>query len=101
VLDVFEEEHIIENAHQVGQYLIDSLKKMDSPHIKEVRGRGLMIGIDLDIPHKEVRQQLIHEEHCFTGCAGTNTLRLLPPLCLTKEEADDFITKLTKILQSI
>lgn len=101
VLDVFEEEDIIENAHQVGQYLIDSLKKMDSPHIKEVRGRGLMIGIDLDIPHKEVRQQLIHEEHCFTGCAGTNTLRLLPPLCLTKEEADDFITKLTKILQSI
>ena len=67
-------------------------------HITDIRGRGLMIGIELDIPHKDVRQPLIYQEHCFTGCAGTNILRLLPPLCLTKAEADDFIERLTKAL---
>ena len=101
VLDVFEEEKLVENAHQVGTYLMEELKKIDSPHILEVRGRGLMIGIDLDIPHKDVRQPLIQQEHCFTGCAGTNILRLLPPLCLTKGEADLFIEKLKKVLASL
>jgi len=57
-----------------------------------------MIGIDLDIPHKEVRVPLIYQEHCFTGCAGQNILRLLPPLCLTKQDADDFIKRLTAVL---
>ena len=98
VLDVFEEEGLVENAHLVGEYLIEELRKLQNPHIKEVRGRGLMIGIDLDIPHKEVRQPLIYEQHCFTGCAGTNILRLLPPLCLTKSDADEFIEKLNKCL---
>ena len=68
------------------------------PHITDVRGRGLMIGIDLDIPHKDVRQPLIYQEHCFTGCAGTNILRLLPPLCLTRQDADDFMNRLKKTL---
>ena len=100
VLDVFEEEHLVENAHEVGEYLIEKLKELQKtqPHIVDVRGRGLMIGIDLDIPHKDVRQPLIYQEHCFTGCAGTNILRLLPPLCLTKAEADLFIEKLKKTL---
>ena len=98
VLDVFEDEQLVENAHEVGTYLIQQLKAVDSPHIKDVRGRGLMIGIDLDIPHKEVRVPLIHQEHCFTGCAGTNILRLLPPLCLTKEEADNFVERLKRVL---
>ena len=98
VLDVFEEEGLVENAHLVGEYLIEELRKMQSPRIKDVRGRGLMIGIDLDCPHKEVRQPLIYEQHCFTGCAGTNILRLLPPLCLSKAEADEFIEKLKKCL---
>ena len=101
VLDVFEDEKLVENAHQVGTYLIEELKKIDSPHILEVRGRGLMIGIDLDIPHKDVRLPLIQQEHCFTGCAGTNILRLLPPLCLTKGEADVFIEKLKKVLATV
>lgn len=101
VLDVFEREKLVENAHQVGTYLIEELKKIDSSHIQEVRGRGLMIGIDLDIPHKDVRQPLIQQEHCFTGCAGTNILRLLPPLCLTKVEADLFIEKLKKVLATV
>ena len=101
VLDVFEQENLVENAREVGDYLMEQLKAIDSPHIKEVRGRGLMIGIDLDIPHKDVRQPLIYQEHCFTGCAGTNVLRLLPPLCLTKADADQFIEKLTKVLKSL
>ena len=100
VLDVFESEHLVENAHEVGEYLIAQLKELQKtqPHIVDVRGRGLMIGIDLDIPHKDVRQPLIYQEHCFTGCAGTNILRLLPPLCLTKQDADDFINRLKKTL---
>ena len=106
VLDVFEEEHLVENAHEVGEYLIEALKNLrneelkekERSHILDVRGRGLMIGIDLDIPHKDVRQPLIYQEHCFTGCAGTNILRLLPPLCLTKADADDFINRLKKTL---
>lgn len=98
VLDVFEEEHLVENARVVGDYLINEIKKVNSDRIKDVRGRGLMIGIDLDVPHQEVRKPLIYEQHCFTGCAGTNILRLLPPLCLTKAEADDFIARLKKCL---
>ena len=98
VLDVFEEENLVENANEVGSYLMEKLKALNSPRIKDVRGRGLMIGIDLDCPHADVRKPLIYQEHCFTGCAGTNILRLLPPLCLTKAEADEFIEKLKKVL---
>ena len=100
VLDVFEEENLVENANAVGSYLIEQLKELQKTeqHIVEVRGRGLMIGIDLDVPHKEVRQPLIYEQHCFTGCAGTNILRLLPPLCLTKQDADEFIKRLKACL---
>ena len=105
-LDVFENEGLVENARQVGDYLMEKLKNIRTEelkskgksHITDIRGRGLMIGIELDIPHKDVRQPLIYQEHCFTGCAGTNILRLLPPLCLTKAEADDFIERLTKAL---
>ena len=100
VLDVFEADNLVENAHEVGEYLIAQLKEFQKTekHIVDVRGRGLMIGIDLDCPHKDVRQPLIYEQHCFTGCAGTNILRLLPPLCLTKADADLFIDKLKKTL---
>ena len=101
VLDVFETENLVENAHTVGEYLMSQLRNLQasSSHILDVRGRGLMIGIDLDIPHKEVRVPLIEQEHCFTGCAGTNVLRLLPPLCLTREEADSFLEKLKRVLK--
>ena len=100
VLDVFEEEKLVENARMVGDYLMEQLKALNSPRIKDVRGRGLMIGIDLDCPHAEVRKPLIYEQHCFTGCAGTNILRLLPPLCLTKQDADEFIKKLGEVIRS-
>ena len=100
VLDVFEEEHLVENADTVGNYLIERLKELQQTekHILDVRGRGLMIGIDLDVPHKDVRQPLIYEQHCFTACAGTNILRLLPPLCLTKQDADEFMKRLKRCL---
>lgn len=100
VLDVMESEHLVDNACKVGDYLLEKLNdlKATQPHITDVRGRGLMIGIELDIPHKDVRSRLIYDEHCFTGCASTNILRLLPPLCLTTAEADSFIEKLKRSL---
>lgn len=98
VLDVMEDEHLVENAASVGQYLLDELQKAKLPHVTEVRGCGLMIGVELDIPYKEVRNKLLFEEHCFTGCSGTNVLRLLPPLCLTKNEASDFLTRFERVL---
>ena len=100
VLDVMEQEHLVQNADRVGSYLIEKLCALRLPHVVEVRGRGLMIGVELDIPYKEVRNRLIHEQHCFTGCSGTTTLRLLPPLCLTTADADDFCQRLATVLQS-
>ena len=99
VLDVMESEHLVENAAEVGDYLINQLKAAHLPHVIDVRGRGLMIGVELDIPYKEVRNCLVKELHCFTGCSGTNVLRLLPPLCLSKAEVDDFIQRLKKALE--
>ena len=103
VLDVIEREKLVENAHEVGEYLISQLKQMQAEgnHIVDVRGRGLMIGIELDVPHKAVRELLIYEEHVFTGCSGTNMLRLLPPLCLSRQQADEFLGKLKKILSHV
>lgn len=103
ILDVFENEGLVENAHLVGEYLMDELRELQqrNSHIKEVRGRGLMVGVVLDILHKEVRSKLIYEQHCFTGCAGTDILRILPPLCLTRDETDDFIQRLETVLNQL
>ena len=103
VLDVFEKEGLVENAHLVGEYLIDELKELQqrTSHILEIRGRGLMIGVVLDIPQKEVRSKLIYEQHCFTGCASTNILRILPPLILSRSEVDEFIQKLETVLNEL
>ena len=102
VLDIIENEKLVENAATVGKYLIDTLtaemKAGNLPHVVDVRGEGLMIGIELDIPYKEPRTRLIKEQHCFTGCAGTNIIRLLPPLCLSQAEAADFIERFKKVL---
>ena len=96
VLDIMKEENLIENAKSVGAYLMEELRKI--PGIKELRGRGLMIGIEFEEPIKEIRNRLLFEEKVFTGVAGTNTIRLLPPLCLTKEEAAEFITRFRRVL---
>lgn len=100
VLDVFEKEHVVENANKVGEYFLDQLRQLQksNDHILEVRGRGLMIGLVLDMPHKEIRPRLIKEQHVFTGCAGTNVLRILPPLIITKADVDDFIFRLKNVL---
>lgn len=102
VLDVMEREDLVENARKVGDRLIAALKELQQscPKIVEVRGRGLMIGIELSEPYKEIRNRLLLEEHCFTGCAGTSTLRLLPPLCLSMDEAEDFIARFKRVINA-
>lgn len=96
VLEVMEEENLLENVNRVGEYLMEELKKIDG--IKEVRGRGLMIGIEFEEPIKEIRRRLLFEEHVFTGVSGTNVIRLLPPLTLTMEQASDFMERFKRIL---
>lgn len=99
VLDIIEEEHLVENAAKVGQYLIDRLK--DMPEIKEVRGLGLMIGIEMPFEVKELRRHLINVEHVFTGAASTDIVRLLPPLTLTIAQADDFLERFRRALTAL
>lgn len=101
-LDVFEQNNLQQNAREVGDYLLANLRALQAEQsaIREVRGRGLMIGIELSVPQKPIRDRLIYEEHCFTGASGQNTLRLLPPLCLSKAEANQFIDKFRRVLQS-
>ena len=98
VLDIMEDERLIDNAAKVGAYLLEELHKL--PGIKEIRGRGLMIGIEFEESIKEVRSKLLFEEKVFTGVAGTHTIRLLPPLCLTMDEAKEFIRRFKKVLNA-
>lgn len=100
VLDIMEEEHLVENAAKVGNFLMEGIKALRLPHVVDVRGRGLMIGVELDVPYKEIRNKLLFEEHCFTGCSGTNVLRLLPPLCLGEVEAADFLKRLERVVNN-
>ena len=92
VLDVMKAENLVENAAKVGTHLLEELKGFKG--IKEVRGRGLMIGMEFEEPIKELRQKLLFEEKVFTGVSGTNVIRLLPPLCLSMNEADEFLNRL-------
>lgn len=96
VLDIMKKEKLVENALNIGGYLITELKKLSG--IKEVRGRGLIIGIEMNEPIKEKRSKLLFEDKIFTGSTGTHVFRLLPPLCLTKEQADVFLTKFKQIV---
>ena len=96
VLDMMENEKLLDNAKTIGDYLIDELAKL--PGIKEIRGRGLMIGIEFEGSIKEIRSRLLFEEKVFTGVAGTNTIRLLPHSCLTLEEAKDFMQRFKRVL---
>lgn len=96
VLDVMEQEGLVENADRTGSYLLQELAKFKG--IKEVRGRGLMIGMEFEEPIKPLRLDLLKKQHVFTGVSGTNVIRLLPPLCLSKEQADQFLERFTQIL---
>jgi acetylornithine aminotransferase len=96
VIDIFESENLVANAATVGERLLAQLREI--PGIKEVRGRGLMIGIDLGRPAKDLRRYLIEKEHVFTGASGTDVIRLLPPLTLTAAQADDFVARFKRAL---
>ena len=96
VLDVMKQDHLVENAAQVGAYLMEELKKF--PQIKEVRGQGLMIGMEFAEPIKDIRRKLLFEKKVFTGVSGTNVIRLLPPLCLSMEEAEEFLKRFREVL---
>lgn len=95
VLKVIEDEKLVENAAAIGEYLIEALSK--HPAFKEVRGRGLMIGLQLNPEYVGLRDRLLFEGHIFTGAAGAKVIRLLPPLSITKGEADHFINTLNKL----
>jgi acetylornithine/N-succinyldiaminopimelate aminotransferase len=96
VLDTMKAEDLVSNARKTGEEFIGRLKEIGG--IKEVRGRGLMIGIEFDFPVAELRNKLLFEHFIFTGVSGTNTIRLLPPLNITATELDIFIVALTQYL---
>ena len=96
VLDIFEQENLVANAREVGAYLIEELKKL--PQLKEVRGRGLMIGMEIEGSASELRLRLLKEYHIFTGGAGVSTVRLLPALTITRNEADKFLAAFKELL---
>lgn len=98
VLEVIEKENLLENATNIGDYLVENLKSI--PNIKEIRGRGLMIGIEFEQPVDKIRDVLLFEHKIFCGYSGKNTLRLLPSLALKKQDADLFLEALKKVLTS-
>lgn len=98
VLDIIKVEHLMENALKIGDYLMEEMKKI--PQIKEIRGLGLMIGMEFDKPVKELRNCLLFEKKIFTGASGTNIIRLLPPLCLSKSDANLFLTGFKEAIHS-
>jgi acetylornithine aminotransferase len=98
VADIIRDEKLMENVQKVGEYLKQNIPA--SPLIKEVRGKGLMLGIEFNEPVADIRKKLLFEKHIFTGVAGKNMVRLLAPLVLSLDEASVFIEALTDILNS-
>ena len=97
VVEVMENEDLMENAATVGSYLMEQLNNFDG--VREVRGQGLMIGVEFDFPTGDLRKYLLFEEKVFVGSASnTHVIRLLPPLSLSKAEADLFLGKLERSL---
>lgn len=97
VLEIIEKENLLENAREMGEYLMKRLKTI--PGIKELRGVGLMIGIEMEMPVNDIRKKLLFEKHVFTGVAGTHTLRLLPSLALTEQDADRFLKAFREVME--
>lgn len=95
VAEVTENERLVDNAREVGDYLLGKLRQM--PQLKEVRGRGLMIGVEIDGDAPALRKRLLFDKHIFTGGAGQTTVRLLPALCVSKKEADIFLEAFDEI----
>jgi len=99
VLEVIEQENLLANAAEVGNYLMTELKKI--PQLQRVRGRGLMIGFDVPDTLKDLRKNLLWQQHIFTGEAKPNTIRLLPSLALRKKDADEFLEALGEEIQAM
>ncbi|MBT3382118.1 MAG: aspartate aminotransferase family protein [Prolixibacteraceae bacterium] len=99
VLDVIQQESLVENSEKVGNYLMKKLAEISSDY--EIRGKGLMIGIESKFPIKELRQKLLFEYGIFTGVSGQNIIRLLPPLNLTIEQADQFLNAFSKAFADV
>ena len=99
VLDVIKSQKLIHNAEEVGNYLMSELAKFKQ--IKEVRGKGLMIGLEFENEVGELRKKLLYEKKIFTGVSGNNIIRLLPPLSLKKEQASTFLEKLREALTEL
>ncbi len=97
VLDVIQQEKLVENSQKVGNYLMEKLLAMNGDF--EIRGKGLMIGIEFKTPIKEIRQKLLNEYGIFTGVSGQNIIRLLPPLSLSIEQADEFLDAFVDVLK--
>ncbi len=97
VLEIIEQDNLLQNAEAVGTYLIEELKKIEG--INEVRGRGLMIGIDLPADKAYVKKDLLFKQHIFTGEAKPNVIRLLPALSLSKAQADQFLANFKTVLK--
>lgn len=101
VIKVMKDENLIENANSIGEYFIKKLNSIVSPLITDIRGRGLMIGVEFAMPVSQIREMLLFEHHIFTGYSDNNILRILPPLCITKSEVDCFVDKLVDCLNKI
>jgi acetylornithine/N-succinyldiaminopimelate aminotransferase len=98
VLDVIEEEGLIHNAAEVGEYLMKAAAGLKG--LKEIRGMGLIVGLEFEFPVADIRKKLLFKEGIFTGYSGKNTIRLLPPLCITKNEVDRLISSLKVVLEN-
>ncbi len=99
VLEVMENEHLMGNAKNIGEYLMNQLKNI--PELQNVRGRGLMIGFDVPEELKDLKRNLLWKHHIFTGEARPNVIRLLPSLALTMEDADKFLTTIKEEIQAL
>ena len=99
VLEIMEEEQLVENAASVGEFLIHELKGFSS--IKEVRGKGLMIGLEFEESIVALRKKMLFEEKIFTGVTGTNVIRILPPLSLSQKEASRFLETFARVLKNM
>ena len=98
VLDVIKNENLIENASQLGEYLKTEISKIKG--VTEIRGAGLMIGVETSIPQGDIRKILTHQKHIMTGFAGKYTIRLLPALNITRKECDEFIIALKEVMSN-
>ena len=99
VLDVLEQENLVQNAEETGNYLMEKLAEISSDI--QIRGKGLMIGLEFPYPVSELRKKLLFEHKIFTGVSGQNMIRLLPPLSLKKDEADIFLEAFTKAFAEV